>query len=162
MSTLTLLHLRLCDIYVSADLLSFEAPRGHGLAVDIGQEDGDRWRSYRRLDAAWFQWLAGKMAKLQRLVDQGQLDQAAATITTARFVDVQREAIARLGLAQVERLSTTPSDDRYEAPKVGKGSDRFALAIAFDASPRPLSTARQGRGLGPPGGHPTSSEAPDI
>lgn len=45
-------------LYVSQDLVWFEAPTDAGYGVELTQGDGDCRRVYRRLDSLWWTWLA--------------------------------------------------------------------------------------------------------
>ena len=125
-------------LYVSSDLVSFVAPLDTMLALDMGQDDGDRFRCYRRLDVTWFTWLAYKMAKLKHLDEGGQVDPATfATMRTAWSVVVDA-AVACFGLVVVDAAAITPPHANYDPPKVRKGTELgLARSTARPSSPNP-------------------------
>jgi len=124
-------------LYVSTDLCCFPAADDTALALDIGQDDDDRFRCYRRLDLAWFTYLANKMAKLRSLDDDGQADPSSVSVMlSTRWAVVIAFAVTAFGRDAIEQAAATPPDDRYETPKVRKGSALLPIVPAAASLPR--------------------------
>jgi hypothetical protein len=56
-------------LYISADLLHFQADAGERLAYDVTQTDEDQVRAYRRADRYWWAWLARQHQASARLAE---------------------------------------------------------------------------------------------
>lgn len=92
-----------CDLYVASDLDAWHAPvlpdLGRTGYADTVVSDG---KSYRRLDAAWYGYLHGQMAKAKALHGRGALTVGEWAHLRERFAAVHRFAALK-GCAVVPR-----------------------------------------------------------